>query len=99
MSRTPPHARCSRHTSSARSSRYGIQPIWPSEYANFSRGNRTSTPENRKSLIDAMALLKLNVAATAAGASGDADGIDDEDPICMHTTVAVSSHARKNGSQ
>ena len=30
MSRTPPHARCSRQTSSARSSTYGIQPIWPS---------------------------------------------------------------------
>src|SRR3954454_12163624 len=99
MSFTPPHARCSRQTSSARSRMYGIHPIWPSEYASFNRGNRTSTPEKRKSLIDAMALLKLSVAATAGGASGDAAGIDEDEPICMHTTVPVSWQARKNGSQ
>src|SRR5579884_1064802 len=99
MSRTPPHARCSRHTSSARSSTYGSHPIWPSEYASFSWGNRTSTPENRKSDSDAIALLKLSVAATAGGASPDVAGILDDEPMCMHTTVAVSWHAWKNGSQ
>jgi len=35
MSFTPPHARCSRQTSSARSSTYGSHPICPSEYASF----------------------------------------------------------------
>src|SRR6185503_18191589 len=98
MSFTPPHARCSRQTSSARSSTYGSHPIWPSEYASFSRSNRTSTPENKKSDSDAIALLKLKVAATAMGASADVAGICDEDPMCMHTTVSVSSHAAKNGS-
>ena len=78
---------------------YGIQPIWPSLYASFSSGKRTSTPENRKSLMDAMALLKLRVAATAGGASGEAAGIFDDDPMCMFTVVCVSWQAAKNGSQ
>src|SRR4029078_9142659 len=85
-------------TSSARSSTYGNQPIWPSEYASFSVGNRTSTPENKNSLRLAIALLKLSVAATATGASPDVAGICDDDPMCMHTTVFVSWHAKKNGS-
>src|SRR3954468_13710925 len=58
-----------------------------------------STPLNRKSVIDAIALLKLNVAATATGASPDVAGICDDEPMCMHTTVLVSWHAMKNGSQ
>src|SRR5436190_18618960 len=87
------------HTVSARSSTYGIQPICPSEYASFSFGNCTSLPENSQSLIDAIALLKLNVAATAVGASADVAGIRDDDPMCMLMTVPVSSQTAKNGSQ
>src|SRR3954452_11471685 len=98
MSLTPPHARGSRHTSSARSRTYGNQPICPSEYASFRAGKRTSTPEKRKSERLAIELLKLNVAATATGASLDVLGICDDEPMCMHTTVFVSSHAAKNGS-
>ncbi len=33
------------------------------------------------------------------GASGDVLGMRDEEPMCMHTTVSVSSHAAKRGSQ
>ncbi len=33
------------------------------------------------------------------GASGEVAGIRDDDPMCMHTTVPVSSQAWKNGSQ
>ncbi len=36
---------------------------------------------------------------TAAGASADVDGIFDDEPMCMQTTVSVSSHAARNGSQ
>ena len=62
-------------------------------------GKRTSTPENKKSESDAIALLKLSVAATATGASADVAGICDDEPMCMHTTVFVSWQAAKNGSQ
>ncbi|MCG3769258.1 MAG: hypothetical protein JW384_00379 [Nitrosomonadaceae bacterium] len=41
----------------------------------------------RKEFIGVMAIL------TSAGASSDVTVIDDEEPICMHTTVLVSSHA------
>ena len=58
-----------------------------------------STPEKRKSVSEAMALPKLSVAATATGASAEVAGIFDDEPMCMHTTVPVSSQAAKNGSQ
>jgi hypothetical protein len=48
---------------------------------------------------DAIALPKLRVACTAGGASGEVAGIFDDEPMCMHTTVSVCSHAAKNGSQ
>ncbi len=56
-------------------------------------------PENSQSLIDAMALLKLSVAATPVGASGEVAGMRDDDPMCMLIVVCVSSQAAKNGSQ
>src|ERR1700712_1002723 len=89
----------SSHTLSARSSAYGIQPIWPSEYASFSCGKRTSTPENRKSASEAMELLPDRMMTVDGGASGDADGIFDDDPMCMQTAVRVASQVAKSGSQ
>src|ERR1700722_8561047 len=56
------------------------------------------TPEKRKSHRDDMALPKLSVAATATGASAEVAGIFDDEPMCMQTTVLVSSQAAKNGS-
>ena len=44
-----------------------------------------------------MALPKLSVACTEAGASGEVAGIFDDEPMCMHTTVSVSWQAWKNG--
>ncbi len=46
-----------------------------------------------------MELPKLSVAATATGASGEVAGIRDDEPMCMHTTVAVSAQAANRGSQ
>ncbi len=46
-----------------------------------------------------MALLKLREAWTAGGASGEAAGIWELDPMCMLTTVPVSWHTAKKGSQ
>src|SRR5438105_3725243 len=85
MSRTPPQARCSRQTSSARSMTYGSHPIWPSEYARRNVGKRTSTPEKRKSDSDAIALLKLNVAATARKRGERQRGVD---PVHLHVVEA-----------
>src|ERR1700733_120350 len=87
------------HTLSARSSAYGIQPIWPSEYASFSSGKRTSTPENKKSASDAIELLNDSMMSVEGGASGDAAGILDDEPMCMHSVVFVAWHSAKSGSQ
>src|SRR5256884_3760315 len=43
--------------------------------------------------------MYVSVDPTAGGASFDVDGIFDDEPMCMHTTVPVSAHAWKNGSQ
>src|SRR5437016_4467088 len=86
-------------TLSARSSAYGIQPIWPSAYESFSSGKRTSTPENKKSASDAIELLHDSMTSTSGGASGDAAGIFDDEPMCIQTVVRVCWQAAKNGSQ
>ena len=36
---------------------------------------------------------------SSKGGSGDGSGAHAEAPVCRQTTVAVSSHAAKNGSQ
>ena len=46
-----------------------------------------------------MAFENVSVLDTMNGASGDVAGIFELDPMCMQTTVPVSSHARNSGSQ
>src|SRR3954451_2002450 len=81
---------CLSQTVSARSSAYGIQPIWPSEYASFSFGNWINLPENNQSASDAIELLHARVPPTPPGASGDAGGYVDDEPMCMHSVTPVS---------
>ena len=47
----------------------------------------------RNEFIGVIAML------TSAGASSEVTVIDDEEPMCMHTTVLVSTQAAKKGSQ
>ena len=84
---------------SARSSAYGIQPIWPSEYAILSFGNSISLRENNQSASDAIELLNPIIAPAPAGASGDAIGFVDEEPMCMQTVTPQSLHTWHSGSQ
>src|SRR5262245_9300902 len=56
-------------------------------------------PDINQSVRDIAAFMYVSVEPTAGGASGDVDGIFDDEPMCMHTTVFVSSHAARNGSQ
>ena len=46
-----------------------------------------------------MAFWKVSTELTMNGASGDVDGMRDDEPMCMLTTVSVSSHALKKGFQ
>src|SRR6185295_20118829 len=91
-------ASCFSHTVSARSSAYGIQPIWPSEYASLSFGNLISFPENNQSASDAIELLNASVPPTPAGESFDATGLVDDDPMCMQSVTPVSLHTWNTGS-
>src|SRR5882672_5180258 len=90
---------CCSQTVSARSSAYGIQPIWPSEYASLSLGNSISLPENNQSASDAIELLNASVPPTPSGASGDAAGLLDDDPMCMQSVTPVSLHSANTRSQ
>src|SRR3954452_25081321 len=53
----------------------------------------------RKSISDDIALPKASVALTDGGASGEAAGIFEDEPMCIATTVRLSAQAAKNGSQ
>ena len=52
----------------------------------------------RKSTSEVMALPKARVALTDGGASGDAAGIFEDEPMCMATAVPVSAQAAKKRS-
>ena len=39
------------------------------------------------------------VVYSSSGAPGERAAVHDDEPLCRHTTVSVSSHARRNGSQ
>src|SRR5438270_5863125 len=90
---------CCSHTVSARSSAYGIHPIWRSEDASFSLGNSMSLAENSQSASEAIELLKARVPPTPPGASGDAAGFVDDDPMCMQIVTPQSLQTWKSGSQ
>src|SRR5260370_23656356 len=90
---------CCSHTVSAGSSAYGIEPIWPSEYASLSLGNSMSLAENNQSASDAIELLNASVPPTPPGASGDAAGFVDDEPMCMQIVTPQSLHTWKSGSQ
>src|SRR3954447_11310648 len=56
-------------------------------------------PEYSQSAMLAMALLNASTPPTPAGASGDATGIFDDEPMCMHSVTLASLHALNTGSQ
>src|SRR6476620_1081898 len=58
-----------------------------------------SFPENSQSASDDIELLNASVPPTPPGASGDAAGLVDDEPMCMHNVTPVSLHTSKTGSQ
>ena len=61
-------------------------------------GKRSSVRENTQSHSDPCAFCELSDIDTASGASSDVVGIDDDEPMCMVTTVSLSVQASHNGS-
>ncbi len=77
----------------------GTQPMPPSDMAMESRGNRKGTPDQSHSPAATSALTGNNVGRSSKGGPGEASGTQEEEPVWRHTTVPVSSHAAKSGSQ
>ena len=71
----------------------------PSDIAIMMFGNLRQTGVHMRSLSARNEFIGVIAMLTSTGASIDVTVIDDDDPMCMHTTVPVSSHAAKNGSQ
>src|SRR5205814_1946164 len=58
-----------------------------------------SLAENSQSASDAIELLKASVPPTPPGASGDAAGFVDDEPMCMQMVTPQSLHTWNSGSQ
>src|ERR1700677_568687 len=84
---------------STRSSSNGIHPTCPSLSAIRSWGERGRIPDSSQSARAAVALSEVSDIVTLNGASGEVEVKVDEEPMCILTTVFVSAHAAKKGSQ
>jgi hypothetical protein len=62
-------------------------------------GKRSNFPLISQSTIEKQQLAKVMVEPTAGGASAEVEGIRLLEPMCMATTVPVSSQAARKGSQ
>src|SRR5687768_10592055 len=71
----------------------------PSERAMRRAGNRTHTPDHNQSAAARKALAGKTVGNSSKGGSGDGIGAHAAEPVWRHTTVPVSAHAARNGSQ
>ncbi len=100
MSNREAQKRCLSMTCSARSRKYGIQPIEPSDRAIFRLGKRTKLPLNSQSSRVPAWLAAAEYAMKASvGMSSDVRMRLDDDPTCIEITNPVSSQARSTGSQ
>ncbi len=61
-------------------------------------GKRSGTPDHSHSAAPSKALTGKSVGKSSKGGSGEGSGAHPEAPVWRQTTVAVSSHAAKNGS-
>src|SRR4051812_47167140 len=90
----------SSHSLSNRPATNGIQPTWPSLNTIFNDLNRSSSPDASQSPMANSAFWKLMDLPTNGGTSLPRGSPNlDDDPMCMLTTVSVSSQAAHTGSQ
>src|SRR5690242_3426153 len=74
-------------------------PMPPSDKQIRMSGNRTGTFEYSQSTALYIPYAPNSAAGISGGASADVVGDVPEDPTCRHSTVPVSAHAAKSGSQ
>ncbi len=90
---------CLSSTCSARSRKYGIQPISPSDRAIFRFGYRWNMPLNSHESIAPDVRTAPQVRLAMNGASGAICGICDDDPTCIDATISSSFAVDITGSQ
>src|SRR5579875_1887566 len=71
----------------------------PSDSATRRSGNFRRTGDHSRSAAHWMMLMGCSAMSTSNGASGAVIIRDEDEPMCMHTTVPSSEHADQNGSQ
>ena len=77
---------------------YARYPNLTFRFRNSGVGGDTLTSAMKRFDYDAAA-WKPSIVSVVGGASGEAAGIFDDDPMCMQTVVRVSSHTANIGSQ
>src|SRR6266550_4434699 len=82
-----------------RSISIGTQLMPPSENAILIDGKRVGTCAHSQSAAVTSAFTGKRLVYSSSGAPGERAAVHDDEPLCRHTTVSVSSHARSNGSQ
>src|SRR5215469_5266517 len=100
MSNRDAQNRCLSTTCSARSRKYGIQPMEPSDSAIFRPGNLTKLPLNSQSSSVPAWLAAAEYAMNASvGMSSEVRIRLEDEPTCIETTNPASWHACHSGSQ
>ena len=83
-----------------RSISIGTQPMPPSENAMLdARGSASGSRAHSQSAAVTSAFTGNRLVYSSSGAPGERAAVHDDEPLCRQTTVSVSSHARRNGSQ
>src|SRR6478752_10461252 len=82
-----------------RSISIGTQLMPPSENAILMFGKRVGICAHNQSAAVTSAFTGNSDVYNSRGAPGERAAVHDDEPLCKHTTVSVSSHARRIGSQ
>ena len=84
---------------SARSRKYGIQPVPPSDSAILRSGYFLIGLDHNRSAAACTMFIGCSVIITSIGASGAVIASRPEDPMCTFSTVSVSTSASHSGFQ
>src|SRR5271166_11274 len=93
------HTECISYVRSARSRKYGIHPVPPSDNATLRSGYCLIGLDHSRSAAACTMFIGCSVIITSIGASGEVIANRPEDPICTFITVLVSHSACHNGFQ
>src|SRR5947207_9078191 len=82
-----------------RSMSIGTQLMPPSENATLMFGKRVGIRAQSQSAAVTSAFTGNRLVYSSSGAPGERAAVHDDEPLWRQTTVSVSSHARRKGSQ